>query len=724
MTRSASTIPMRWLSAFVLSPRMSTSPPPKKPAVCFQPASTSRRAGGHSADRGLQTLRFSIALLPAAPRAREASISAHRSDKLQCLTVWLDACGGGFKMDKAEAAQPPRVPIVPEGDLRLVPDKSSTAGEREAVGGYVLEFDATQTEPPLDKMFLKLGGAIGAAQSRGRTDFAVSGSEFSTVHKLSDEFCTRVRVPLPEGRVRASPTAPNKITLDARSKLLLCSSRGGVAINGTLVDSISGQGAVYLHGLLSSASIGNAPIPLTHSSWKAHSAVVTISGARVVDALGRQQNIEFQKHEEREAALEASEKYLSSYGDGAWNMRQTQLVYPYSPTLTKAIAKVPTGLNDSGFDLAHNVLMQKTPYSLATIDALFKNAVHMELDFLDEDINKFEEATARPGKVAMAWGRTVAGALSSVANTLVAYRADGRTALTPQGAQAQAAESWLRMPPRSPTEANDCDGSAICVLSLVRAAVDASDAEREAHPYLRAVRNTVWPHHQLGLAVVGASAAAASQDLGGDRQHALAGHATVVMLPTLSVLRALEKGAARTRANSESGRLQAVAAAQRADQARPGASCGLLRRRRARAAARERARRGGQLGGRQGRARRRALLRVRRNHARRTASVRDRRGVCGESARGRRGGQEGVSDRGRVHRALDQGALCGWRQRRLAAPLLPRLCGGHLPPRHTALDGRGGAQYGIRCVAARADRRLGADGYWPLQGGCDAARAG
>ena len=211
-------------------------------------------------------------------------------------------------------------------------------------------------------------------------------------------------------------------------------------------------------------------------------------------------------------------------------MSQTPVAYPYSPTLTKAIAKVPTGLNDSGFDLAHNVLMQKTPYSLATIDALFKNAVHMELDFSPRTSTSSRK---RPrARERSRWpGGARSRARSSVANTLVAYRADGRTALTPQGAQAQAAESWLRMPPRSPTEANDCDGSAICVLSLVRAAVDASDAEREAHPYLRAVRNTVWPHHQLGLAVVGASAAAASQDLGGDRQHALAGHATVADAP-------------------------------------------------------------------------------------------------------------------------------------------------------------------------------------------------
>ena len=65
----------------------------------------------------------------------------------------------------------------------------------------IFEFEATQSEPPLESIFLQKGGSIASAAERGMTDFALSGASESTAIKLSDEFSTVVRLPVPEGMV-------------------------------------------------------------------------------------------------------------------------------------------------------------------------------------------------------------------------------------------------------------------------------------------------------------------------------------------------------------------------------------------------------------------------------------------------------------------------------------------------------------------------------------------
>lgn len=451
-------------------------------------------------------------------------------------------------------------PVVPSGALELVSSGHSNAATIKAEASaseYRLVFDALQTQPAFDKLFLTRGGTIASAQARKETDFAVTGTAQAVVHQLGDEYSTFVSIPISPQHIRKADGEQNTVIMDARSKLLVCTSRGGVAINGTLTNTVSGQGAVYMRGLLKSTP-ACAAIPLMYAGWRAHSAVVSASGARIVDSKGRQQAVHFESTEERELALQGAETYLSAWGDAAWNLRQKTMVYPFSPTLTKAVAKAPVGINDSGYDFAHNVLMQTAPYSMQTINALLDSAIHSELEFDDNNIADFETKTAIPGKAAASAGRTVAAALSTIANLLVSYRADGRTMLGPGGAQAVAAESWLRQAPRTPTEANDCDGSGICIVSIVRAVKNSSLEDRKAHKYINATYNVLHPHYQVGVAVVGASAAAASQELGGDKTKVLAGHATAVLVPTLSLLRALHKGSARTYDKTGSGKLESV----------------------------------------------------------------------------------------------------------------------------------------------------------------------
>ena len=408
----------------------------------------------------------------------------------------------------------------------------------------VLQFDATQAEPPLENLFLSKGGTLAGAASRGETEFAVSGAAAAHVAQLSDGFSTTVRLALPEGMATPSVDAAMTVDVDNRAKLMVTSLRDGAAINGTIVQSMSGQGAIYLANLMRAAT-GNATIPLTYANWAAHTAVVAASNVRLVDEDGRQFKVHFVEHPERDTVLAHAEGLVGKWAEGAWAMRTAEdgLRYKYSPTLTKCIAKQPVGINDTGFDLVHNVLEMNTPYSWATVDSLMANAIQVDLEFIAEDIATFLGETKVPGLKAAAHGRVLGSALSMIAALTISYRADGRTRVTPEGTDAVAAESWLQRAP-TPIEGNDCDGGAILTQSIANAIARAPPDVLQKHEYVNAVRNVLHPYYTVGVTVLGASGASAETAEASGREQSVAGHAATLMIPTLTLLGAIEKGAA------------------------------------------------------------------------------------------------------------------------------------------------------------------------------------
>lgn len=172
--------------------------------------------------------------------------------------------------------------------------------------------------------------------------------------------------------------------------------------------------------------------------------------------------------------------------------------------------------------------------------------MHLDLEFIATDIAQFLGETKTPGKKAASWGRTLAAGLSMVGNLVVSYRADGRTRITPEGSEEVAAESWLDQSPRDPCEGNDCDGSGIVIASLARAIVSAPAHVLGEFEYINAAKNMIFPHFTIGVSVLGASSAEASRTGVADKNAPLAGHAASIMVPTLDLLVALEKGSAAT----------------------------------------------------------------------------------------------------------------------------------------------------------------------------------
>jgi hypothetical protein len=326
--------------------------------------------------------------------------------------------------------------------------------------------------------------------------------------------------------------------IDVGSKLNISSQRVGAAITGTLVDTFSGAGSVYLQTILSQ-DCRHVQVPCVYGNLASHSCNIGISGARIEDYSGEEVDIVFTTHDARQSLLARAEKLVDAWAQSSWDFRQ-KAKYKLSPNLTKTVAKVPVGINDRGYDLVHNILDQDFPFSTASLNSLFEHAIALELGYDDEYVKHMLEETASPGIRAASWAQTVASACSIVACYLVSYRADGRTVMAAAGSSFTAQESWLRAAMRTPCEANDCDGTGLLVNAMLKHAIEAEPDTLKENAYLNAVKNSVYPYYIHGITVVAATSAEASSG-GGEGEH-VAGHALALMIPTLSFLTGLQIG--------------------------------------------------------------------------------------------------------------------------------------------------------------------------------------
>jgi hypothetical protein len=399
--------------------------------------------------------------------------------------------------------------------------------------GFRLVFDATCSQPDFAKLFLSTGGSLNTAAAAGSTDFALTGSTASVHARLSCNKPSQMVVELPDTMFSLKVGA---LHIDVGTKLNMSSQRVGAAINGTLVDTHSGAGSVYLQTLLC-PDCAHTQVPCVYGTMASHACTIGISSARIEDYSGEEVDIVFTQQEATVSLLARAEKIVDTWAQSGWELRQ-KIKYKLSPNLTKTVAKVPVGINERGYDLVHNIIDQDFPFSHTSLNSLFEHAIAMELGYDDDYVNSMLEGTANPGVKAAVWAQTVAAACSTIASYLVSYRADGRTVMGTTGSEFVATESWLRATMRTPFEANDCDGTGLLVNSMLQTAVDSEPDVLQENVYLNAVKNAVHPYYTHGVTVVGATSAEASSG-GGGEEH-VAGHALALMIPTVSFMTGLQ----------------------------------------------------------------------------------------------------------------------------------------------------------------------------------------
>ena len=119
-----------------------------------------------------------------------------------------------------------------------------------------LRFWATRCEPNLAAPFFARGGQLGSAVARDETFFAVSGSTFSTGAMVNDT-ASVVEIELPPSLYRRDLTT-GAVQLSTRSRLNMSACRVGAAINGTVSQTLSGQGTVPIYELFTEVASGAA----------------------------------------------------------------------------------------------------------------------------------------------------------------------------------------------------------------------------------------------------------------------------------------------------------------------------------------------------------------------------------------------------------------------------------------------------------------------------------
>ena len=372
-----------------------------------------------------------------------------------------------------------------------------------------------------------------------------------------------------------TPTATGRqLTISSRARLTVTATRNAPSIQGVIASTMSGQGSLELRRLWTRADDPQPAViqlPVVYAGWSHHSAVFALSGAQIVrqtlsDAGGEWKDAKTLKHVGPKSAratddrffltvnralnafMSEAEAQLKFVFDAAWERRQ-KIVYPASPYLTKAVARAPVGLNGSSYTLASSVNDPLPGFSDAGVEALLRACLEV---CCPEDRHKaaIERMAKRPSHAdAKLLAEPFASALSMYQAITKPYRVDGTPVVLPGGTQMVEAESWLMEPSRSILTADDCDGSASCVLGVINASVallhraPAPVEAPGAFVHMRAVGRLFDTFYVCGVSVLGATAGHAAAAT--DDAPAVAGHAVAIALPSTPP-RALAEGAAAT----------------------------------------------------------------------------------------------------------------------------------------------------------------------------------
>lgn len=418
-----------------------------------------------------------------------------------------------------------------------------------------LRFSAARAEVDLEGAFLVGGGTLGSATARGPVDFAITGSEHSVKHLITEKAQT-VSIPLPSACYKryVLPTGSDAVLVSDRIKLNGLCSRSAASINGTVCSTPAGKTQATLHQLLSSPEDGGQKthmVPFVYPNWAQHTAVLAISDVAIVDEDGVEQDVAIYKDVEGDKVFALSQTLLKSIYDASWALRTEDggLIMDECTNLTKSAMRISGGLDNSGYTLAAQIGNASSNHSPEHLESIMASCIGASCDFDDDIVTELLTTLQRPSWLAtLQHANRLGTAMSTYAALTTPYRVDGAVSVLPTGVTMLEAESWDLDASRD-FAADDCDGTGARIFAAIRNATSASRGSPGKYPHLDAIANSLGTHYVNGVSILGASAghAAASEAQasdGGGATTALAGHACAIGIPAISFLAAHERGAA------------------------------------------------------------------------------------------------------------------------------------------------------------------------------------
>ncbi|MDA9603536.1 hypothetical protein N9S30_00110 [bacterium] len=419
-----------------------------------------------------------------------------------------------------------------------------------------IRFKATRIEADLDGSFLanKNSSSLGSAETRGKTDFHITGSPHAHEALLTTK-STTFEIALSQDDFKIFKTRkvgrPVKtVSINDRVRLNATTSRTGIAIDGAVVDVMAGQGSSLIKDIFEDQKDAcSHAMPMQYASWLAYSAILNVSGAEVIDTeTGKPfSSATFKNDAARDARSEASLKLVEAkYLTGV--KRRSVIRFEPIVELSKSVMRVPVGIHGSGYDLSCNVVDRPQPLSDMAFESLAAATLRNVLLGDAEAFGEFMTACSAGISVAAStkFADTACTTMSFIAAAITPYRVDGISHLMPTGLQTVASESWKAEAPRSISTADDCDGSGAGGCSaLYRAALIAGDASLyKQFPVTAAIANALG-HHVIGVCVLAANAGHA--DAADTNAKSLAGHAIALAVPRAMMLTGLTATALHSR---------------------------------------------------------------------------------------------------------------------------------------------------------------------------------
>jgi hypothetical protein len=449
---------------------------------------------------------------------------------------------------KSDVTAPPtmEVPAAPQAPPRkpYIPD--------QAVVAYpVVRFSASRIEPDLDGVFLanKASTTIGSAAARSDTDLHVTGCQ-RAVGLLLTSSPSPVEIKIDSESAgcfeKSNGSTGSTLYLSNRMRVNITTSRVAVGIDGTVVNTMSGQASTAIDSIINvQMQRCSTVVPIVYASWLDFGAVVEISNVTFIDdETGKEYDkIVFYDTADHNATCKRAADALEGLYNQSVAVRQA-VVFKPAPPLSKSVMRVPFGIDGSTYDMCSSVVSRPISLERESFESLMTSAMRLETNWNGDAFERFMQECRSPGIAASRWSGAVANALSTFVSSICPYRIDGRTVITPTGMQMTAAESWKAEASRTACNtSDDCDGSGAHVTSGVmdarRVALDPTLAE--TFPVTARVANALSMHF-VGICVLAANAGNAS-DAGKQGVSAVAGHAIAMAIPRSMAFDAMVTGA-------------------------------------------------------------------------------------------------------------------------------------------------------------------------------------
>jgi len=419
-----------------------------------------------------------------------------------------------------------------------------------------IRFKVTRVESDVDGSFLAntKSSSLGAAEIRSRTDVHVTGNAYAHSELVTTKAASfEIQLSADDFTIFKSKIAGKRvktITINDRVRINATTSRTGIAIDGSVVDVMTGQGSSLIKDIFSDIEdASSSPMPMQYAGWLAHSAVLNVSGADIIDTdTGKPFASATFKHDPaRDARSEAALKVVEAKYLMGVNRRSVILFEPV-PELSKSVMRVPVGIHASGYDLSVNVVDRPPPLSDVAFESLAAATLR---NVLVGDAEAFADFMTTCGAGISVIGsekyaNTACTTMSFISAAITPYRVDGISTLMPTGLQSVPSESWKAEAPRSVATGDDCDGSSAGTSSaLYRAELIAGDAAlSKQFPATAAIANALG-HHVIGVCVLAANAGHA--DAADTKAQSLAGHAIAIAVPRAAMLQGLTSAALHSR---------------------------------------------------------------------------------------------------------------------------------------------------------------------------------